>query len=144
MLKFFRSLFDEPHATPDPHLPELAAAALMLEVAWADHDITADELNLLSAQLKAVFTLTEKEVEAFLEEAVQAHEASVGLHPYTQVLNSELDSEAKNSIVLALWRIALADEVITPLEEHTIRRIADLLYVSHRDFIAAKQKARSD
>jgi uncharacterized tellurite resistance protein B-like protein len=42
-----------------------------------------------------------------------------------------------------LWRLALSDAELDRFEEHTIRKIAELLYVSHVRFIEAKQRARS-
>ena len=35
----------------------------------------------------------------------------------------------------ALWRVAFADGRIDRYEEHILRRIADLLYLRHQDFI---------
>ena len=37
-----------------------------------------------------------------------------------------------------LWEVAFADQVIDKYEDYTIRKIADLLYVKHKDFIKAK------
>jgi uncharacterized tellurite resistance protein B-like protein len=35
----------------------------------------------------------------------------------------------------------MADDVLSRYEEHLIRKVADLLYVPHSDFMAAKQQA---
>jgi uncharacterized tellurite resistance protein B-like protein len=40
-----------------------------------------------------------------------------------------------------MWRVAMADDVLSRYEEHLIRKVADLLYVPHSDFMAAKQQA---
>jgi uncharacterized tellurite resistance protein B-like protein len=37
-----------------------------------------------------------------------------------------------------MWIIAKADGVSDPMEEFVIRKVADLLYVSHSDFICGK------
>ena len=47
-------------------------------------------------------------------------------------------------VVERLWRIAYADEHVDRLEEHLVRKIANLLHVSHRDYIAAKLAARGE
>ena len=47
-------------------------------------------------------------------------------------------ADEKVSIVKSLWIIAYADSSLAPLEESTIRQIADLLYVPHSDFIKTK------
>jgi uncharacterized tellurite resistance protein B-like protein len=41
-----------------------------------------------------------------------------------------------------MWRVAYADAELSAYEQHTIRKIADLLYVPHRAYIAAKLRAR--
>jgi uncharacterized tellurite resistance protein B-like protein len=40
-----------------------------------------------------------------------------------------------------MWRVAQSDAIVHKYEEHTIRRVCDLLHVSHREFIAAKLRA---
>ena len=44
-------------------------------------------------------------------------------------------------IIEYLWRVAYADAYIHKYEEYYIRKIADLLHVSHSDYIKTKLKA---
>ena len=37
-----------------------------------------------------------------------------------------------------MWQVAYADNVLDPIEEAIIRKVAELLYVNHSDFIRAK------
>jgi uncharacterized tellurite resistance protein B-like protein len=46
--------------------------------------------------------------------------------------------DEKKNIIHTLWQIANSDQYIDQWEEHAIRKIADLLYIDHRDFIDAK------
>ena len=41
-----------------------------------------------------------------------------------------------------MWGVALADDALSRYEEHVIRKVADLLYLPHHDFMLAKQLAR--
>ena len=66
----------------------------------------------------------------------------VGVQSYTRYLNEALGEQEKFDVVTALWRIAHASNGVDRFEEHTIRRIADLLYLSHDRFIQAKLLAR--
>ncbi|MGY0640578.1 MAG: tellurite resistance TerB family protein, partial [Paraglaciecola chathamensis] len=50
----------------------------------------------------------------------------------------------RRGIIDGLWKIAYADDVLDPEEEHMIRRVADLLYVSHSQFIQSKLAAAGD
>ncbi len=130
--------------TDSENLQALAAAALLLEVAWADHDIAEDELALIERQLAQQFRLSPQEVAELVEESRQAHEESVGLYGYTRTINEQWSEPQKFELVTALWRLALADAGLHRYEEHTIRKIAELLYLSHSRFIEAKLKARQE
>lgn len=122
----------------------LAAAALLLEVAWADHDISEAELALIESELQRNFELSAEEVAALVAESRQAHEQSVGLYSYTRTINENWSEERKFALVTALWRLALGCDGLHRYEEHTIRKVAELLYLSHRRFIEAKLSAKRD
>ena len=42
-----------------------------------------------------------------------------------------------------LWQVALADSRLDKHEDHLVRRIAELLYVSHSDLIRIRNRVRS-
>ena len=48
------------------------------------------------------------------------------------------------ALVAQMWQLAFADGELDALEEHRIRRLADLLYVSHGDFIRTKLEVMPD
>jgi uncharacterized tellurite resistance protein B-like protein len=122
----------------------VAAAALMFEVVWADHDIGQDEMETMSELLQRLFSLTPERVIEIVKQTKVDHDTSVGVFPFTRALNEQLSQQEKFLVLRAMWSIALADEQIDSFEEHTIRRIADLMYVSHHKFIEAKLAARAD
>jgi len=134
---------DEAEENPG-HLLALAAAALLLEVAWADHDIADDELAIIERALTAQFGLSEDEVRTLVDESREAHDDSVGVYGYTRTINDSCTEEQKFELVTALWRLALADDGLHRYEEHTIRKIAELIYLSHSRFIEAKLRAKRD
>ena len=43
-----------------------------------------------------------------------------------------------------LWQVALADRGLDKHEDHLVRRIAELLYVSHSDLIRIRNRVRAD
>ena len=143
MLKELLSRLKEPEEEEDSgNLVALAAAALLLEVAWADHDITDAELALIEQQLECQFALGDAEVAELVRESREHHEESVGLYRYTRTINECWNEEQKFALVTALWRLALTDDGLHRYEEHTIRKIAELLYLSHSRFIQAKLTAK--
>jgi len=133
------STAEEPSAE---QLLPAAAAMLLLEVAWADHNISDTEIAIIGSSLQNLFELQEPFVSQLLEDARQKHTTSVGVYEYTRTLNETLSADEKFQLLIALWRLAMSDSDLHALEEHVIRRISELLYVSHTRFIAAKHKAR--
>ena len=131
----------EEDATIDP---ALAAAGLMFEVVWADHDVDDAEVAQMQSALSIIFDLDDARVAEIIAETRRHHEESVGLFHFTRALNDQLDAEDKIAVLAALWRVAYADAKLDRFEEHMIRRIAELLYVSHTDFITAKLAARDE
>ncbi len=126
---------------PEDLVP-LAAATLLIEVAWADHDVSDEELDVVRQALKAQFGIEGAAVEALIEDSRREHDASVGLQTFTRTLVEAWDEAERFNLVVQLWRLALSDAQVDRFEEHTIRRIAELLYVSHARFIESKQAAR--
>ena len=65
-------------------------------------------------------------------------EEAVSLYEFTAVINDQFDREQKIDLVEMLWRVAYADQELDQYEEYFVRKIADLLHVSHKDYIQAK------
>jgi len=127
----------------DSRLVPLAAATLLIEVAWADQNITDAELDIVRSALTSQFDLSREEVEDIVRESRSAQDVSVGLYAFTRTLVEAWDEAQRFELLVQLWRLALSDAQLDRFEEHTIRKIAELLYVSHARFIEAKQRARS-
>jgi uncharacterized tellurite resistance protein B-like protein len=140
--QLFKEVTDDPSALADEDAGPMAASMLLLEVAWADHDISDEEVAHISTAITRLFGLSPGQVERLVENARAHHEDSISMHPYTRRLNETLSLAEKKHLVTDLWRLAFADDYLHAHEEHSIRRIADLLYVPHKDFIAAKLAAR--
>jgi len=119
----------------------LAVAALLVEVLRADYDIGAPERRQVLESLRATLALDPAQCEELLADAERTVDDAHDLHQFTAEINRALAHEEKLGLVDQLWRVAHADAVVHKYEEHIIRRIADLLHVSHREFIAAKLRA---
>lgn len=147
MLSHLLARLKEPLAKNEEEAAQLlplAAGVLYLEVAWADHDIAEEEMELIGGTLTDQFDLPPEELQAIIAESRAQHESSVGLYRFTRIINDAWDEEAKFQLVVKLWELALSDNRIHSFEEHTIRKIAELLYVSHSRFIEAKLTVKRD
>jgi uncharacterized tellurite resistance protein B-like protein len=71
-------------------------------------------------------------------EAADAHD----LYQFTRQVNAAFTPEQKVRLIEELWRVAWSDDVLHRYEEHLIRKVADLIYVPHSAFIAAKLRVQ--
>jgi uncharacterized tellurite resistance protein B-like protein len=136
------SLFRDEQKRPEPHHINLACAALLAEVMRADHSIDAEEEQALALVLKNLFNLSSSECSELLQDALQRVEISSDLFQFTAVINQQLDAAAKFRLMTGLWQVAYSSNGLDKYEEHIIRRIAELLYIPHSEFIRAKLEAR--
>lgn len=123
------------------HSIELCAAVLMLEISMADAGLHEDEHRFIEDAIKQHFHLTAEEAATILELAHKEINHSVSMFEFTRMINNSLSMEEKIRIVELLWQVANVDAVIDKYEEFYIRKIADLLYVPHKDYIKAKHRA---
>ena len=120
----------------------LAAAMLLLEVAWADHEIESREIDLIRSSLSSLYDISEQQVKAIVAEAEREHKDVASIFPFTRTLNEQLDLNERRHLLESLWRLNAYDGSSFHYEESTIRKIADLLYLTHADFIRAKLAAK--
>ena len=148
MLKRVRTFFESLSAGQpgvDVHESEIkmAAAVLLVEVMMADHHIDESESSKLVATIKSFLELDESAAAELIREAKLKHQELVSLYEMTRVINLHFTEQQKMSLIEHMWQIAYADQQWDKYEEHLIRKVSDLLYVSHKDFIHAKHKAQS-
>lgn len=120
---------------------ELAAAVLMVEISLADSSLDNDERHLITTALQEEFQLSEEDALAILAVAEKESDHAVSLYEFTRLINDSMSKADKVHIVELLWQVAFADSVLDKYEEYYIRKIADLLYISHNDYIKAKLKS---
>lgn len=126
----------------DPINLNRAIAVLMLEVAQSDFSETEGETQTVLAGLISHTQVSDQEAETLLAAARSDKANSAGLYEFTRLACSEMSIEDRGLLVKQLWQIAYADGVIDKYEEAAIRKVSELLYVSHSQFIKAKLAAR--
>ena len=145
MLKKIRSIFtktSEDIAENEQVLQNIdkTCTALIIEVALADKVFDESEVNLLKEMLLKAYTLEAEDIQDLIENAEKSVEESTSLYEYTREVNDNFDYESKLNLIDQLWRIAFADGHLDKYEEHVVRKIADLIHISHNDFIHSKLK----
>jgi uncharacterized tellurite resistance protein B-like protein len=124
--------------------PNLAVAALLVEVLRADYDVSPGERQEVVRSVSAMLKLDPAAAEGLTAEAERHADQSHDLYQFTSQVNRTFSDEEKVALLEALWRVAQADAIVHKYEEHLIRRVADLIHVSHRGFIAAKLRAAGE
>jgi len=123
---------------------ERVCAMLLVEIARSDHEVDEAELATIRAALAGSSALAPDELAAVIDAAVADSDVNVSLHAHVQRINDALDKDGKIALVEQMWRVALADGDIDGYEEYTIRKLADLLYLKHRDFMQAKLRVAEE
>ena len=127
---------------PDEQQVQLAAAALLVEVMMIDGELNLQEQQSIKQLLVSQFGVDENNLEEFFSTARQQNAESTSLFQFTRLINENYSQEQKFRLMIALWKVAFADQRIDKNESHSLRRIAELLNLRHSEFIQAKQLAR--
>lgn len=141
---FIRTLRDEDDThRPSARDPDIAAVALFFHVVGADGEITPGEMERLRDVVASDYGRSGSEMKKLLAQAEEADRDSVDLYSFTSVLNRRLDETEKVNFIELLWELAFADGDRHELEEHVVWRIADLMGVSSRERVLARQRVRA-
>lgn len=143
----FKAFFDKYVAPAAPadnggERLRLAAAALLAEVMRMDSEVKDEERNAIEASLRDSFSLSAEQAAELTVLAERSGRQAHDYYQFTSEINRSFDLVQRIALVENLWRVAYADDQLSRYEDHLIRKISDLLYVPHRDFIAAKLRAR--
>lgn len=128
----------------DEEQRQLACAALLIEVAVTDNEFDSGEFAALQTILQQKFNIPAEDCEALTTLAQSECEESTSMYQFTQLVNEHCSPEEKFDLVKGMWRIAYADGDLDKYEEYIVRKVAELIYVSHGDFIKAKHMARAE
>lgn len=121
---------------------QLATAALLVEMTRADYEVKDEERQSVTKAIQRAFGLSAKETDELVRLAESEADNATSLYEFTSLINAHFSPEQKQRVVELLWRVAFADGELDKYEEHLVRKVADLIYVPHRQFILAKHKMK--
>ncbi|MGK0475207.1 MAG: putative tellurite resistance protein B-like protein [Oleispira sp.] len=143
MISKLLAFFQQEEIKTESHKPELAAAALLVEIMNADHDLSPAESESIKNILFDTLFITADVADKLLETAKKEVHEATDLFQFTGVINTSYRYEEKVSLIESLWKVAYSDNQLDKYEEHMVRRIADLLHVSHSDFMQTKNRIKA-
>ncbi len=117
---------------------QLATATLLMEVAGADDHIDDEERRVIRRIVTDVFGVSDEQAATISRKAERQANDLTSLYPFTRLLNRECSMEERIEIVRLLWEVVFVDGRVDDHEEHLVRKVADLLYVPHSQFIRGK------
>lgn len=120
----------------------VATAALFVEMTRADFEVSRVEDEAVLRSIETTLGVAADQAGELLRLAKDESSDSVELFQFTRLVDREFTPEQKAEVIQRLWEVAMADSHIDKHEEHLVRKIANLLHVPHREFIAAKKRAR--
>ena len=103
-----------------------------------------DRINCRKDVLLKEFDVDQTKIDDLISNAKKNQNSSTSLYEFTRKINDDYKFEDKKNLILSMWKIAFADGNIDKYEEYVIRKVADLIYISHPDFIESKQLAREE
>lgn len=139
--KIFQPAFERLNETSPELAIDMATAILMIEVSRADFQQDESELLHIRQLLQSHLSLDDQEIDDLLENAHEEADSLVSLQHITRLMNEKMDQQGKVRVIELMWQVAYADGEKHHYEEHLLRQVADLLYVSHSDFIRARHQA---
>ncbi|MGQ7247181.1 tellurite resistance TerB family protein [Halomonas sp. V046] len=135
--RWINDMTQDASESPPPDLT-LATAVLLCEVVRADYRLDEAELALMRRQLTERFALDEKALDELMTLARDEADGAVDHHRFVRELRDGCGYRSRVALVQEMWALAYADGEKDALEEHRIRALADLLHVSHSDFVRTR------
>ena len=144
-MNFFKKIFNTEESENieiDDNTATKACIALLLETSMADEILDDKEIDALMITLIKDFKIENDEVDELIAFAKENVKDSTSLYEFTRDINDSFSAEQRIQLIESMWKIAYADGNIDKYEEHIIRKVSNLIYVAHSDFIKAKISAK--
>ncbi len=125
------------------HQLNLALAALLIEMAFQDDEVNKSEVDAVKQTLIRQLGLSEAEISELYELAEEEKHQATDYHQFTALITQHYSQSQKIKLIESLWVVAYADNELDKHEEHMVRRISDLIHVSHKDFLQAKHRVEA-
>jgi uncharacterized tellurite resistance protein B-like protein len=122
------------------HRLNLAAAALLVEMMLQDDKVSDVEENAVKKAMIEQLKLTVDEADKLYALAHEEKNQATDYHQFTRLIAQHYTQPQKIKLIEALWAVAFADQVLDKYEEQMMRKICDLIHVSHKDFIQARHR----
>ena len=128
-------------ATPDVDRVRLAACALLIELAHADGEFSAEERSHIETALVRHFAASPDEVRELTALAERENSRAVDHFQFTRLIASSYDLGQKMVLAEVMWGLVTSDGTIAEHEAYLVRKISNLLDLEPGYLSEAKRRA---
>jgi uncharacterized tellurite resistance protein B-like protein len=135
---------EDPKATPadaGPGPVQLAACALLLELAHADNEFSAEEQQHIESTLQRHFGLDQTAGAELIRLAEAARSKSLDHFQFTRLVAAEYSLAQKMVLAEVMWGVILADGRLSDHETHLVRKMASLMQLEPAYLAEARRAA---
>ena len=120
---------------------QVAACALMLELAYADDEFSREERDHIEEVLTRHFAVSEQTARELMALADAERRQAVDLYQFTSLINKHYDEGQRMVLAEVLWRLVYADGELAKHESYLMRKLSTLLELRAGYLAEARQRA---
>lgn len=121
---------------------QVAACALLLEIAYADDEFADSERAHLENAVQRHFGLEPDTAQQLIEFSDRTRRRQVDLHQFTRLITESYTMAQKMVLLETMWGLVYADGVVAEHETYLMRKLCNLLDVKHAYLSEAKRRAK--
>lgn len=133
----------DPNAPADTTPVQLAACALLLELAHADGEFSPEERHHIERTLIRHFGLDDGTAGELMRLAEAERAQSLDHFQFTRLIAAEYDLGQKMVLAEVMWGVILADGRLSDHETHLVRKLASLMDLPPA-YLAQARKAATE
>lgn len=127
---------------PDPARGvQIAACALLLELAHADGEFSSDERDHIEAAIERHFGLDEPTARELMALAETERGQSIDHFQFTRLINEQYDLGQRMVLAELMWGVILSDGKIAGHEAYLVRKLGNMLDLEPAYLSQARRKA---
>ena len=116
----------------------LASTCLLLSIANADDNIDNTEITIIDEIIQDFFDIDKNNTKEIINESLENLKKSTDYFSYGKKLNENFSLSDKIDFISCIFEVAYSDGEYHYLEEHMIKKIANMLHVENKDLVNVK------
>jgi uncharacterized tellurite resistance protein B-like protein len=141
--KFFQDRMSPDSGEDEGRQLQIATCVLLLEVAHADDEFSAEEQETIDRLLAERFQFSKQETDELVNLAQGARQSQDDLYTFCRLVNESYSRERKLAVLELLWEVVYSDGVLEAHEDALMHKMGTLLGVRHQELMALKIRVKN-